>query len=148
MARRNDAKRFWDYVGIDDSDKCWLWRGGLHNKRGYGATLNVYDGKRYRLAHQYAFAVFYEKHARYVLHTCDRPSCVNPLHLRSATHLENMRDAASKGRLKARAKITARDVLEIRGLRGQVPAQTLAERFDLHPQNIRAIWRRAKWAHI
>lgn len=33
------------------------------------------------------------------MHLCDRPPCVNPVHLEEATHLQNMMDSWEKGRL-------------------------------------------------
>jgi hypothetical protein len=34
----------------------------------------------------------------YALHSCDRPRCVNPSHLREGTQSENIREAFTKGR--------------------------------------------------
>ena len=33
-----------------------------------------------------------------ILHSCDRPICINPAHLRVGTHAENTRDAIDRGR--------------------------------------------------
>lgn len=60
-----------------------------------------------------------------VAHKCDNPPCTNPKHLFLATHLENMQDAAKKGRLghggifgeeNAAHKLTEKEVIEIRRL--------------------------------
>jgi hypothetical protein len=41
----------------------------------------------------------YEDHSWEARHTCDVPPCVNGEHLLAGTHLENMIDAQSRGRL-------------------------------------------------
>lgn len=40
-------------------------------------------------------------HATYVLHSCDRPCCVNPLHLRWGSQAENLADARAKRRIQS-----------------------------------------------
>ena len=75
---------------------CHLWIGATTGG-GYGHTR--IGGKNMR-AHR---AVWELTHGPipdglWVLHRCDNPACVNPLHLFLGTHIDNMRDVVSKGR--------------------------------------------------
>lgn len=73
---------------------CWEWQGA--NKDGYGAL--TYKQKNYR-AHRFAFEVQYgRKPVGFLLHSCDNPPCVNPVHLREGTHWENMQDMKDRNR--------------------------------------------------
>ena len=79
----------------DDSD-CWIWAGVL-DRYGYGRPW--WNGKQigaHRLAWIAANGPIQD--GLHVLHSCDRPACVNPYHLRLGTHAENLRDRDSKGR--------------------------------------------------
>lgn len=77
------------------NEACIEWR-GMRTVAGYGMV----SGKPRRYAHRWAYEKFHGPIAPglYVLHTCDNPPCINPLHLRVGTHAENMRDMISKGR--------------------------------------------------
>lgn len=88
-------------------DACHIWT-GTKNKAGYGAaSLAGQFVLAHRLSHALATG---DATAQVVMHTCDNPSCVNPAHLRSGSHMENMADMRAKGRS---AKPTA-DHLRVR----------------------------------
>jgi len=67
---------------------CWLFTGCRSNRGGYGELW--YKGKLY-YAHRlsYAFFVCDIPEGMTINHTCKNTNCVNPDHLRLATHEEN-----------------------------------------------------------
>jgi len=94
------AINFWGHVKPVETG-CWEWQ-GYRRKNGYGFfRLGIPHTKRRKiLAHRWSFylATGHWPHAPlYVLHSCANPSCVNPVHLRAGTHLENMRDKIKDG---------------------------------------------------
>lgn len=74
---------------------CWIWTGAVGGR--YGQIRK--DGRA-----QYAHRVSFEAHkgkipdGLSVCHVCDEPLCVNPAHLFSGTHSENIKDMHNKGR--------------------------------------------------
>jgi hypothetical protein len=76
---------------------CWLWDGSKY-PNGYG-WLKVFG--KVMSVHRFS----YELHkgpipeGLCILHSCDVRHCVNPDHLRTGTHQENMTEAAERGRM-------------------------------------------------
>ena len=108
-----------------DNSLCWEWTANKNNK-GYGMFYPGY-GKNKRLAHR----ISYELHVapipegKHVLHICDNPGCVNPEHLFTGTHGDNMRDKEAKnrgnhvslkGEQNASSILTEKSVISIRDL--------------------------------
>ena len=95
-------QRFW--AKVLKTPSCWLWQGATAG-RGYGVFGTNRDGLMY--AHRFS----YELHCGpigdglVILHTCDTPNCVNPVHLVAGTQRENVLDMIKKGRRRLAKKI-------------------------------------------
>src|SRR6266481_7270354 len=93
--RKAPAERFW--AKVHKGESCWLWTGAT-NPAGYG-MFSKGGREGAILAHRFAWIITHgEEPALHVLHKCDIPACVNPLHLFLGTDLDNQRDAIAKGR--------------------------------------------------
>lgn len=99
--------RFMAKVRVADSG-CWMWA-AYRMKNGYGLFRTP---TRNELAHRVSHRLFNGPlDSRDVMHSCDTPACVNPMHLRLGTRTENMQDAKRKLRIRrggdhGRAKLT------------------------------------------
>jgi len=86
----------------------------------------------------------------FVLHSCDDTLCGNPDHLFLGTHQDNMDDMMKKGRSadqrgerNANAKLTRKQVVEIRKARGSQEA--IARRFGITQSMVSKIKLRQNW---
>ncbi len=88
------ADRFWQKV--NKTDDCWFWT-GMKSPKGYG---KFWTGKKFERAHRFSYTlnVGTIPLGMLVLHHCDNPCCVNPIHLFVGTHADNTRDKMAKGR--------------------------------------------------
>lgn len=133
---------------------CWTWIASTVDKQRGAFSLSR---SRYELASRssYKFFVGPIPDGMLVCHKCDNPSCVNPAHLFTGTHKDNMQDCSLKGRTykpdmrgerNPRRKLTVKQVLEIRS--SKLPRIKLAGLFGVSRTNIGDIQRRDTWRSI
>ncbi len=149
------GERFWSKVDRSAGPAaCWTWT-AARGRHGYGIFL-LNGGCS--LAHRVAW--FIENGSMPdpgvgVLHTCDNPPCVNPSHLFTGTHLENMADRGRKGRAASWVtgakfgRLTNDDVRDIRRLHGVgVAAVEIAHVFEVSRSSVYAITSGRNWSHV
>jgi hypothetical protein len=122
MTQRIFKDRFWGKVDkTTNPDGCWMWKAYCDKRWGYG-YVGVGNGK-IQLSHRVAWELTNGTipEGFEVCHSCDNPPCCNPSHLFLGTQKENNDDCINKGRqrhpngeLHGRAKLTAKQVREIR----------------------------------
>ncbi|MGZ6281708.1 MAG: HNH endonuclease signature motif containing protein [Ktedonobacterales bacterium] len=105
----SDIERFWKYVDFQGDDACWNWtgwkRGNPNYKNniygGFGVMTGKFGARKQVFLRSHRVA-YYIEHGywplRIILHDCDNPFCVNPMHLREGTHQENTDDMTKKNR--------------------------------------------------
>ncbi len=104
-------------IKIESPTGCWEWI-GTKGREGYG----VFAWSKNRMsAHRYSWEWFNGREipsGMMVLHSCNNPACVNPLHLRLGTHFDNMADRKLignylRGEHHVRAVITDEQAIKI-----------------------------------
>jgi hypothetical protein len=95
--------RFWRRVEVRGA--CWIWTGATTRRNGYG--LFRWNGRKY-VAHRLVFEAVCGPTTLKVLHRCDNPRCVRPVHLFAGTQGQNLQDAMIKGRLRPSIRLGMR----------------------------------------
>jgi len=146
------TERFWAGVEkLPGENACWIWTKSGHN--GYGQLW--IDG-RCVVVSRFAWELANGRAPRkgyFICHHCDNPACVRPEHLFEGTHADNMADMVAKGRSgcegekNSQAKLTAKQVLEIRAAygRGGISQAKLATQYGVARNTISCIVCKKRW---
>lgn len=151
---RRTLDRFW--AKVDTSGglfACWPWTATIESN-GYG---RFYLHGRLEWAHRAAYILLVGPipDGHEIRHLeCDNPPCVNPAHLATGTHLENVRDSVAKrrhafGERNATARLTEDQVRTIKERIAQgCDRRLLAAEFGVWRTHIDMIGRGERWAHV
>lgn len=93
--------RFWSLVDKREPDECWLWSGERSATYGRFNATSTHTSARAFQAHRVALALTLGRDIRngmLVLHSCGKPYCCNPKHLREGTERESSHDMVTRGR--------------------------------------------------
>jgi hypothetical protein len=152
---KNFPAHFWSRSTREPDDGCWLWTGCLNPRTGYGRITSAHTREVY--THRVAWELTngpipagYE-----VCHHCDVRACCRPDHLFLGSRLDNMQDAARKGRTvrgeqKAGARFTEDDIRAIRARweAGGITKTQIARYYGTRSGVICNIINRRTWAWL
>lgn len=152
LAVRKPVMDFVNQAVASSTDECIPWP--YSTNKGYGQIMH---NRRPIGAHRLVLILHGgppsdpKMEAAHAPGVCHNPACVNPRHLRWATHAENMADTILDGTTQTgdrsvTAKLTAADVQFIRD--SSLPGKELAGMFGVDPSNITKIRKRKTWAHV
>lgn len=150
---QKDVERFWSKVDIKGNEECWDWTAGKSSS-GYGKIRIKNKDYRANRVSLFLKTGIWDVCA---MHTCDRPCCVNPKHLKWGSYKENIDDKFQKkrhnqsGEKHPSSKLTETQVLEIRekylnkyyGI-----GRGLAAEYGVTPSLISYIISEKSWSHI
>lgn len=142
MTDEQARNRFWSKVSRGERWECWIYTAGIAGHK-YGRFGDTSQPNGYTYAHRFAYNISHPKPApddMLVLHICNNPRCVNPLHLYVGTYSDNNQDTIRDGGSPHR-KLSDEEVREIRMLYsvGDTTHRKLATEFNVHKSSITSI---------
>lgn len=145
--------KFWSFVDKKDTNNCWEWKGILY-KQGYGRFYHHSTSER--KAHRISFIIHFGEILKEVVicHRCNNRKCVNPNHLYSGTHMDNMKDLQNSNILKGEnnpaSKLTEDIILKIRNeyKSKKISMYSMANKYDVSQTLISKIICGYVWKHV
>ena len=131
---------------ITASNGCMIWQKCL-NSDGYARVLykGSSNGKVHRIV--YELSTGEDITGKVIRHSCDEPTCINPDHLLSGSPADNMSDRDARQR-HGSAKITHKQVREIRVLAKYFNINEISLRFGIAGSTVRSLLKGHHWKHV
>ena len=156
MARPRKGVTFWDrvYSLVAREGECLLFT-GHKDECGYGRIFR--DRKLVRLHREvWARDNGSVPEGMVVMHTCDKPACIEPTHLRVGKQADNIADMDAKGRRRtltgsqqSQAKLTEQVIPAIRErLSSGDTCKSIADCYGVTEGAIRHIKKGRQWTHV
>lgn len=148
-------RELWDHLiepKICVDGDCWVQSSNI-DTMGYG-QVSLKGGRKLK-SHRVSYEIHHGPipHGLGVLHSCDRPGCVNPAHLSVGTQADNAHDMVSRGRSsrgeRHAAIFTEEDVRRMRDLHdgGMTPTQ-ISRLYSANNNTVRNILFRLNWKWV
>lgn len=152
-------RHFWERADVTDG--CWTWA-STRNHEGYGVIRIASKMVRaHRVA--YMLSVGSIPDGQVIRHSCDNPSCVNPLHLAPGTYKQNSEDMIARCRVNRKgtgkrrfgeangsSKLTIDQVIDIRRrhLLTGIGAHRLGREFLVSKSTVQEILSGKTWGQV
>ncbi len=134
----------------EDNKGCWINTSHARNQTGYPRI--TWKGKYIPMS-RYIWEKNYGKipEGLVVMHKCDNPPCINPLHFKLGTSKDNTQDAVKKNRMchgekHKHHKLTEKEVLAI--LKSNEGPRALGRKYGVEHTTIMKIKKRKTWKHL
>jgi hypothetical protein len=153
MRTKKDLPSLINKLLIETND-CILYP--FLNKNGYGHIQYYSEEKKklHYLAHRLSYELFYNvilKSEEIILHSCDTPACINPIHLSKGTHADNIKDKVSKNR-QSKGITSGRAILneeQVKQIKTSSDSNiTLAKKYGVDRKAIYSIKKNITWKHL
>lgn len=139
---------------MDETTGCWVWTGACVDK-GYG-EIKIPKTRKQIAAHRLSYLIYCGPipAGKCVLHKCDNPPCVNPVHLFVGTKLDNALDMVNKmrhcyGERQGSHKLTEKEVMDIHWLmKLGVKQKAISQMFKIGEMAISRIKHGQRWKHV
>ncbi len=139
--------------------RCWIWTAATNGN--YGVFFTPKPKRKQWSSHRFSWHLHSGSIPKglCVLHHCDNPLCVRPLHLFLGTKMDNREDSKSKdrhnrGERNGSATLTNTQIKEIRSRyrsgwgQGSHSAIAIARDYNVSRELVYFIIRRKLWKHI
>lgn len=152
VAGAKKTEAFIEAALMSAQEECLLWP---YRLGGWGYPEIIRSGKIFRVNR----LVCQRAHgapptdAHEAAHNCGKPECLNPRHLRWATHAENLADKLihgthNRGERHNFARLTETQVREIRAQRGLCPQVNLARMYGVSKGAIQNVMDGTTWGWL